>query len=398
MQTEKEQTFTGSLSLLDGLRGFAAIYVMIYHARAFLWTGWAGFAVHLWEHSVWEIALAVFLATFRYGAEMVMLFFVLSGFVIHYKQARQYASGQTPQIHLPDYARKRLKRLYPPLIAAILLTWILDTWGAQLNPGFYSGLTRPETITSLEPVLDHAWSTLVGNLLFMQSLWIKVFGSNSPLWSLSYEFFFYLLYPLVLPLYHRWGSLYVLGGLLGLGFISYWAGNIAGINFPWKIAPYFAIWWIGAACADGYAQKRFVKYPNLILLLSAILLTSALLAAREQISIYFYTLWLSLGFGALFLYLLLPAPNAFGRVWIQKTIELFAPTAKFSYTLYLTHLPLAAFLGAVYLTRFPALPVEPSITLIGITLCSLFAFALAWFVERPFMSPAAWNKSAQTHP
>src|SRR5262249_43175133 len=39
------------------------------------------------------------------------------------------------------------------------------------------------------------WETLVGNLLFLQSVVVRPFGSDDPLWSLSFEFWYYALFP-----------------------------------------------------------------------------------------------------------------------------------------------------------------------------------------------------------
>ena len=39
--------------------------------------------------------------------------------------------------------------------------------------------------------------TLLGNLAFLQDFFARPYGSNGPLWSLSYEFWFYLVFPLL---------------------------------------------------------------------------------------------------------------------------------------------------------------------------------------------------------
>ena len=41
-------------------------------------------------------------------------------------------------------------------------------------------------------------TTLFGGLLFQSSLASPSFGTNGPLWSLSFEFWFYALYPVLL--------------------------------------------------------------------------------------------------------------------------------------------------------------------------------------------------------
>ncbi|MBO9660262.1 MAG: acyltransferase family protein, partial [Chitinophagaceae bacterium] len=82
-----------SLAFLDGLRGIAALYVMIGHARWLLWEGGAAFQSHMQDYSVWGKMQVYFFGLFKYGHQMVLFFFVLSGFVIHLKQSKAIANG-----------------------------------------------------------------------------------------------------------------------------------------------------------------------------------------------------------------------------------------------------------------------------------------------------------------
>src|SRR4029077_1171968 len=78
------------LAFLDGLRGLAAFYVMVGHARMLLWEGYSeGFLKHPSNYSIGAKAVVYFFSFFRYGYQVVLLFFVLSGFVIHLRYAKQ---------------------------------------------------------------------------------------------------------------------------------------------------------------------------------------------------------------------------------------------------------------------------------------------------------------------
>ena len=80
---------------LDGLRGLAAIHVMIGHARVYLHEGYRrGFLLHPDAYSVLEKLLFYVISAFRYGHAAVIFFFVLSGFVIHPRYAK--AAVQEP--------------------------------------------------------------------------------------------------------------------------------------------------------------------------------------------------------------------------------------------------------------------------------------------------------------
>ena len=88
----KPKADNGGLLFLDGLRGLAAFYVVVGHARWLLWEGYSeGFQKHPASYSAINKALAYFLSLFKYGNEAVLFFFVLSGFVIHLRYARRMA-------------------------------------------------------------------------------------------------------------------------------------------------------------------------------------------------------------------------------------------------------------------------------------------------------------------
>ena len=69
-----------NLKILDSLRGFAAIYVVIHHSRSLLWEGYQyGYALHPANYSFFNKLLMYFFAAFKFGNEAVLFFFVLSG-------------------------------------------------------------------------------------------------------------------------------------------------------------------------------------------------------------------------------------------------------------------------------------------------------------------------------
>lgn len=115
-----------------------------------------------------------------YGNDAVMVFFVLSGYVIAYTATnRDHKFG--------DYVLNRLARLYSVALPAVLLTWLLDHLGQQLNPGLYHGFWYQG---------DHPLRRMFAALTFTHELWlqsVRLF-SNGPYWSLGYEFWYYALF------------------------------------------------------------------------------------------------------------------------------------------------------------------------------------------------------------
>jgi peptidoglycan/LPS O-acetylase OafA/YrhL len=120
------------------------------------------------------------------------LFFVLSGFVIHYNYARLVSDGGLRGIGAFLWAR--FARLYP-LFLLMMLVYVLVS---QRHVAYWTG--HPEQINSIVQALPYF-------LLSIQSWIYKVIGGGSlidairggspPTWSISTEWFFYFAYPCV---------------------------------------------------------------------------------------------------------------------------------------------------------------------------------------------------------
>lgn len=155
---------------LDLIRFFAAILVLFDHLGVRPFT----------QDLVWWRLSA-------YGAPAVVVFFVLSGYVIAYVTATK---ENTPSL----YFRARISRIYSVVIPALLLTWILDLFGSQLNPEFY----EIEKIWFKHPSFEGYLASLflVNEYAFLGFNGVSP-GSNSPYWSLSFEFTYYLLFGII---------------------------------------------------------------------------------------------------------------------------------------------------------------------------------------------------------
>src|SRR6266480_2861015 len=85
--TERATRSPDRFAWLDALRGIAALAVVIYHARAILWTGLGEVWKKHGTHPDLNAALGYLTAPFSYGYLGVTLFFVVSGFSIHFRAA-----------------------------------------------------------------------------------------------------------------------------------------------------------------------------------------------------------------------------------------------------------------------------------------------------------------------
>lgn len=114
----------------------------------------------------------------RWGHEAVVVFFVMSGFVIAYVASTR---ENTPA----RYAAARLGRLYSVVLPALLLTALLDGAGRSMDSELYAGIPGDQVILRL-----------LVNLVFLQESWnLTVMPlSNGPFWSLGYEFWYYAIF------------------------------------------------------------------------------------------------------------------------------------------------------------------------------------------------------------
>ncbi len=212
----------GKLWQLEAIRGTAALYVFAYHTNCFDGT--------------------MFQYMFSFGPEAVIAFFLLSGFVISYSCEDLLSCRKS----LSEYFLNRFIRIYPTFVFALLITYFLDC--------FRSGSVLPLDLKQL-----------LGNLLMTQDLaWMKrgavidTFGSNAPLWSLSYEWWFYIAFGLVfvfVPIAKQGLSAFLIALAAS---VSYWfVPSPVGLIYG-----YFFIWWSGVSLAREFSNTGQISFAN----------------------------------------------------------------------------------------------------------------------------------------
>lgn len=201
---------------LDLIRSSAAVYVVLHHTL---------------RHA----DIGHFRILFSFGQEAVITFFLLSGFVIHLNERDRLSK-------IGCYASRRIFRIYPTLAISMLIS--VSIFLANKNPP--SDLDPYNALCTIFALQDSG-SLKPGTIC-------NPFLGNEPLWSLSYEIFFYALYPLFFRLFknHPRRAQHILG-LLTIGLILIYA------EFPshfFLIPSYFIIWWCGAIIAEGYLNGK----------------------------------------------------------------------------------------------------------------------------------------------
>lgn len=182
------------IKILDFLRGFAALGVLLYHFGSRILP------------TIKSNDLAPILS---YGSHGVQVFFVISGFVIPYSM---YKSNYKLSNYFPTFLRRSI-RICPPAYASILLSFAL----------YYSSV-----LIINRPINGMDWpgfniSSIIGNLTFtvpyLNTMWF-----NPVFWTLALEFQFYILIGLLLPIITSNKSYLVYISLLSIllvGFINY---------------------------------------------------------------------------------------------------------------------------------------------------------------------------------
>ena len=185
-----------NFSILDALRGVAALYVCVAHARGLLWMG-MGQYLKLHPYNTWKVydyAVAGLMALTKLSGEFVIFFFVLSGFSIAHSLASKNA-------YLP-FLKKRAFRLYPTYLLGLIWAAIVLIIAMVYRPQYFTGFLNNDN------VLFSRFQNSTNFFSFKQILNNLFYNPNvssiiAPYWSLVYEVIFYLLAPLVI-LRLRW--------------------------------------------------------------------------------------------------------------------------------------------------------------------------------------------------
>src|SRR4051794_33695666 len=217
---------------LDAARWIAAFVVVISHVGGLL-------LVSPDQVADPSLGLKLYFWLRNGGHAAVVVFFVVSGFLVGGQELVRILEGRPFSVH--RYSVQRFSRIYVVLVPALLLTGLLDLAGQiYFNQSLLYTTTAAQGIDSLKYVVAdrHDAATLTGNLLMLQTIAVAPFGANGPLWSLANEWWYYVIFGLVLlslsanrPPVLRLAAL--CGGVGVLGAM------------PLEISLWFALWLVG---------------------------------------------------------------------------------------------------------------------------------------------------------
>lgn len=330
--------------ILDGLRGIAAIAVVIFHFMEVVYTPDKNFIAH--------------------GFLAVDFFFCLSGFVIGYAY-----DDRIKKMGLLTFFKSRLIRLHPLVILGSilgLLAFLYDPFGGH-----------SELYNSGKVILIFLASAFLIPYPVMESRYFNLFGLNAPSWSLFWEYVANIMYALVLCRLSR-------RAILGLGLlaaiilctVSYRSGNLLG---GWSGATF---WDGGARIAYSFLAGLLIYRFNWIIKnklgfagLSALLLIAFLLPFNSWswltellVVLCYFPLLVALGAGAML------------SKGLKKSCVF---SGKISYPLYMTHYAALWIFGNYYASHKPD---TSQLTWI-ITLGTLFLLGIAYLAMTFYDTP-----------
>ena len=351
------------LAGLDGIRGLAALYVVINHVfvRAFpgypvdhapFWAGW-----------------------FIYGRFAVVVFIVLSGFSLALSPARHGWRLDA----VSEFARRRARRILPAYWAALAFS-LAVAWLIIPQPG--------------RGVPD-AKSVLVNGLL-VQNV-VPAHSPNAAFWSMAVEAQLYILFPLLLLMVRRRGAAVMLATVgLVVAAVGILGPHIAGldtfvIQSPPDLAALFAVGILTAGIVGAGHARRSWPWPRLALAAATPVL--AVIWWQGSVWTLDHLYWVDLALGPAIACLL--ASLATGRP--ARLLQLLdaRPLRRLgscSYSLYLTHAPIVA----VVCERVMAgrVPEGVPFFLVSLALVLPLTIGFAWGFAAVFETPFRGAHSA----
>lgn len=306
---------------LDSIRGFSAIMVLIGHAYTTLMyptvkIGYTAFGI------ITQIS--------------VMVFFVLSGFLIGISIREN--KKRNGRFLLSQYALSRARRVYPPLVAALLLVWALSEASQEIFPSGTAAFLEIPGYGAIRDGYEFSLLQSIGSLFFLNGFFTLTPSSNGPLWSLSYEVWYYIITAAAFCFRLRPAV------SLALIAISVFV-TMRNLEF-YMLAPIWMLgFWMSTKEGEHFQRHKRAYFLWLIPITALLLYSVCYALAGEQANREEWNRNMaSCKIIGGICYSIVMALILSGGIRVPMV---FSPFARYSYTLYLVHFPIMLFVFGV---------------------------------------------------
>ncbi|MBX3114087.1 MAG: acyltransferase [Fimbriimonadaceae bacterium] len=394
MNTEQEQTqqswwlslFTlrriisqGSyVPAVDGVRAIAIICVLLDHACSRVLRRVTDIYPFAMDGAIYN--------WFNFGGTGVLLFFTLSGYILHAGIRRAIErDGKLKGSFLKKYFLRRLTRLEPPYL--ILLTVIF----VFLSVTGYSSGFGANSATQVTSLINSYWASFfyVHQAVFNQAPMI-----NPPLWSLEIEVQFYIIAPaisLVLyALFARWTKKAIgIAILLAAVWVGFFYSMTAFpiINQVFLIIRFLPVFFVGIIFGEISSRNLLQMRPQTADFLAWTGLLTILAIQLFDV----HTWYLELIFILPAHYFILNGAIHGGGFKRLLSVNGIATFGGMCYSIYLIHLPAMEFIASPVGRLLRGAPFELYLPVqIVLMICLAMVPSLIYYVliERPCMNPS----------
>jgi peptidoglycan/LPS O-acetylase OafA/YrhL len=370
-------TRPGRVVGLDGIRGLAALFVVLNHIFERAWPGYPANPAPFW--AAWMV----------YGRGAVVIFIALSGFSLGLGPARSGWRFKS----MATYAHRRAWRILPPYWAALGFSLVM-TWYVLAQPGWPA--PNGKSVVVYGSLVQDAFSQGYNG-----GFW-SAGSPNRAFWSIAIEAQLYILLPLLLLLVRRVSARAMVGlvaaivvtiGLLGPHVALM---NSALVKFTPDLAVLFAVGLLAAGIVTANEHTRSRPWAGYAL--AATVPAIALMVVKGSTWSNLNLFWLDLAWAPAVGCLLAAIATSRPRP-IVRFLDSRLPRSlgSCSYSLYLTHMPIVIAVSyglvlsrvAAGTTRFFVL----AAILLPVTVCFARLFAAAF--ELPFQRHRGWTALRQ---
>jgi len=302
------QASNKNIHSLHIIRGLAALIVVMYHAKFVLWAGGSLWMQQVGLNAVTDYFLFGIDMLSSCGEQCVLIFFLLSGFVI-------YHSFQQSDRSLRRFYIIRLLRIYIPFLVSLVISLVVLHYVVKFYSGMAVSGVREYNTRLLTAYNEMDTLNFIKTLFFIKG--DEYAGFNFVYWSLLHEAIFYILFPV-----------YFYAGKKGRAWLMLL--QLVLYIFTWQNIFYFQLFFLaGMWLYDYYAtdRKLLLHYSRLYLPLIGLLYIATNLLTKSPAH-YFADAAAMLMAVLAFDYLLTG----------KKPAKVFRLLADMSFSLYLNHL------------------------------------------------------------